>query len=158
MFCSAEGDAPVFAERISHNVFQASLTDREVGADEPNGNETPMKNIDSDIPGDCPDELLQTVLRAESVRIERIVSHGHASPEGFWYDQEAAEWVAVLMAAARLRFDGDENAMDGWKYSQQPDTRDRSCTDAASNWRHRPFAALCSSVSASSSFMMQVSE
>ena len=70
------------------------------------------KNIYSDIPGDCPDELLQTVLRAESVRIERIVSHGHISPEGFWYDQEQAEWVAVLMGAARLRFEGDEDAME----------------------------------------------
>ena len=32
------------------------------------------------------------------VRIERIVSHGHASPEGFWYDQDRPEWVLLLAA------------------------------------------------------------
>jgi cupin 2 domain-containing protein len=41
------------------------------------------------------------------VRIERIVSHGHASPGGFWYDQDRHEWVVVLTGAARLRFDDD---------------------------------------------------
>ncbi len=71
-----------------------------------------MKNLYGDIPGDLPDELLQTVLQAESVRIERIVSRGHASPEGFWYDQGQDEWVMVLVGAARLRFEGDENALE----------------------------------------------
>jgi hypothetical protein len=28
------------------------------------------------------------VLDTESVRVERIVSHGHASPQDFWYDQD----------------------------------------------------------------------
>jgi len=31
-------------------------------------------------------------------------SHGHASPEVFWYDQVPHEWVVVLKRAARLRF------------------------------------------------------
>jgi hypothetical protein len=30
------------------------------------------------------------------VRIERIISHGHASPADFWYDQPQHEWVIVL--------------------------------------------------------------
>lgn len=38
-------------------------------------------------------------------RVERIVSTGHASPPGFWYDQPEAEWVAVLQGAARIAFD-----------------------------------------------------
>ena len=29
---------------------------------------------------------------------------GQASPAGFWYDQDEAEWVLVLAGAARLRF------------------------------------------------------
>jgi cupin 2 domain-containing protein len=41
------------------------------------------------------------------VRIERIVSHGHASPEEFWYDQDRHEWVVVLTGAARLRFEDE---------------------------------------------------
>jgi cupin 2 domain-containing protein len=39
------------------------------------------------------------------VRIERIVSHGHASAAEFWYEQPQAEWVIVLKGAARLQFE-----------------------------------------------------
>ncbi|MBI3822572.1 MAG: cupin domain-containing protein [Planctomycetes bacterium] len=45
------------------------------------------------------------LLDAANVRIERIASHGHASPDDFWYDQDQHEWVALLKGAARLRFD-----------------------------------------------------
>src|SRR3982074_3083956 len=64
-------------------------------------------NLFVDLPQHLPDELAQTLLDAANVRIERIVSNGHASPEGFWYDQDQHEWVVVLKGAARLRF-GDE--------------------------------------------------
>lgn len=67
-----------------------------------------MKNLFSDIPDTLPDELLETWVKAESIRIERIVSRGHASPEGFWYDQQQHEWVVLLKGAARLRFQEDE--------------------------------------------------
>lgn len=62
-------------------------------------------NLFADLPSHLPDELLTTLLESADVRIERIVSHGHASPDGFWYDQDRAEWVVVLKGAARLRFD-----------------------------------------------------
>ncbi|MEI8071355.1 MAG: cupin domain-containing protein [Planctomycetota bacterium] len=52
-----------------------------------------------------PEELFATLLEDSDVRIERIVSHGHSSPPGFWYDQDQAEWVLVLRGAARLEFD-----------------------------------------------------
>lgn len=47
-----------------------------------------------------------TVLagKPEGTRIERIVSRGHATPEGVWYDQEEDEWVAVLEGTARLAY------------------------------------------------------
>jgi cupin 2 domain-containing protein len=63
-------------------------------------------NLFADIPAQLPDELLQTLLSAPSVRIERIVSLGHASPDGFWYDQPTDEWVLLVSGAARLRFEG----------------------------------------------------
>jgi cupin 2 domain-containing protein len=63
------------------------------------------KNLFADLPPHLPQELVQTLLTATSVRIERIVSHGHASPEGFWYDQDQDEWVVVLKGAARLQFE-----------------------------------------------------
>ena len=71
-----------------------------------------MNKLFSEIPDELPDELLETVVDADSVRIERIVSHGHVSPEGFWYDQQQHEWVVVLTGAARLRFEGNDNLLE----------------------------------------------
>ncbi len=67
-----------------------------------------MNNIFSAIPAALPDELVEVLLDARDVRIERIVSLGHASPPGFWYDQDQAEWVVVLQGLARLRFANEE--------------------------------------------------
>ena len=69
-------------------------------------------NLFADIPQHLPDELVTTLLDAANVRIERIVSHGHASPEGFWYDQDQHEWVVLLRGAARLRFEDDEQTVE----------------------------------------------
>ena len=66
------------------------------------------ENIFDGVPVKIPEELVQTMLQTPALRIERIVSHGQASPEGFWYDQETHEWVLLLSGAARLRFDGEE--------------------------------------------------
>ena len=67
-----------------------------------------LTNLFADIPADLPEELIQTLLSTPGLRIERIVSLGHASPEGFWYDQDDGEWVLLLKGAARLRFEGEE--------------------------------------------------
>jgi len=48
---------------------------------------------------------METLIQSDGVRVERIVSHGHASPEGFWYDQYEHEWVVVLQGAARLQLE-----------------------------------------------------
>lgn len=42
-------------------------------------------------------------------RLERIHSCAASSPEDFWYDQSAHEWVCLLQGSARLRF-ADEAA------------------------------------------------
>lgn len=52
-----------------------------------------------------PQEELTQLLATPGLRIERIVSHGHASPPGFWYDQPWAEWVCVLAGSAGVRFE-----------------------------------------------------
>ena len=49
-------------------------------------------------------ELIDVIASGRNIRIERIVSHGHCSDEGFWYDEPQAEWVAVLSGEARIRF------------------------------------------------------
>ncbi len=53
------------------------------------------------------DEVTETLEENEHVRIERIVSGGHSSPPGFWYDQDEHEWVMLLHGEARLLFEGD---------------------------------------------------
>ena len=48
----------------------------------------------------------------KGMRVERIVSWGHVTPEGEWYDQEYDEWVVVVEGEARLGFaDGTECAL-----------------------------------------------
>lgn len=61
-----------------------------------------------DLPADLPEELVETLVEGDGVRIERIVSTGHASPEGFWYDQPGREFVLVVRGRARLEFDDGE--------------------------------------------------
>lgn len=65
-------------------------------------------NLFADLPGRLPEELFTTLLAAGRLRIERIVSFGHASPEGYWFDQDQHEWVLLLQGAARLQFEDDE--------------------------------------------------
>src|SRR5262245_19626727 len=64
-------------------------------------------NLFADLPTDFPNEVVTRLVEAGNIRIERIVSLGHASPDGFWYDQDQAEWVLLLRGAALLQFDDD---------------------------------------------------
>ena len=64
-----------------------------------------MKNIFSEIPEDSPEELFTELLSLDGLRIERIVSFGQSSPDGFWYDQDEAEWVLLLEGSATLEFE-----------------------------------------------------
>ena len=59
-------------------------------------------NLFADLPSNFPNELFTTLLEASNRCIERIVSHGQASPEGFWYDQDKSEWLMILKGTARL--------------------------------------------------------
>jgi len=69
-------------------------------------------NLFADIPSKLPDEIFTTILEANNLRIERIVSHGNSSPDGFWYDQNQHEWVVLLKGFARLSFEGDEKGLE----------------------------------------------
>lgn len=65
-------------------------------------------NIFSCIPEKMEAEFFERLAGDGGVLIERIISDRHASPEGFWYDQEKNEWVMVLGGSAGLRFEGRE--------------------------------------------------
>lgn len=59
-------------------------------------------------PGQEAAERFEDVLRRPGVRIERIVSHGHATPPDRPYLQDWDEWVLVLDGAAELLLNGTE--------------------------------------------------
>lgn len=66
-------------------------------------------NIFQGIPENLVNESFQDILKSGHVRIERIVSRGHASPDSGWYDQEESEWVMVLQGSGKIVFeDGTE--------------------------------------------------
>jgi cupin 2 domain-containing protein len=69
-------------------------------------------NLLAAIPSSLPDELHGTLLAQPNLQIERIVSTGQASPEGFWYDQDEHEWVMVVQGAACLRFEGEDQSIE----------------------------------------------
>jgi cupin 2 domain-containing protein len=56
--------------------------------------------------GDGGAEFFHTLLENRALRLERILSRGHATPEGEWYDQNREEWVVLLSGAATLRIEG----------------------------------------------------
>ncbi|MFO7765626.1 MAG: cupin domain-containing protein [Pelovirga sp.] len=68
-------------------------------------------NIFSSIPDHLPDELVDVLTDKGQVRIERIVSRGHASPPEFWYDQQDDEFVLLLQGQAELELLGPQERL-----------------------------------------------
>lgn len=52
-------------------------------------------------------EHIEQIVPGSGVRIERIVSKGHTSPESGWYDQSEDEWVMVLQGRGNVLFEQD---------------------------------------------------
>ncbi|MEJ2624208.1 MAG: cupin domain-containing protein [Pseudolabrys sp.] len=67
----------------------------------------PTLNVLAGPPTPGAEEAVEALLKADGVRVERIVSRGQVSPQGFWYDQDEAEWVPVLGGRARLAIEGE---------------------------------------------------
>jgi cupin 2 domain-containing protein len=51
------------------------------------------------------DEVTETLLWNDGVRVERILSGGQSSPAGFWYDQAEDEWLTLLQGQAALQWE-----------------------------------------------------
>lgn len=67
-------------------------------------------NLFADTPDALTDELIETLIERRAFKLERIVSAGHATPPGQWYDQGRAEWVVLLSGSAGLLFEGEPGA------------------------------------------------
>jgi cupin 2 domain-containing protein len=93
----------MFSEAVTVDGQDVPRFQRLASRSEPTGES--ISNIFNDIPQHLPKEVVQTLIRAADVRIERIISHGQVSAANFWYDQPQHEWVIVLKGAARLQFE-----------------------------------------------------
>ena len=80
----------------------------------------PNTNLLSDLPCALTEELIEKLVDSPDIRIERIVSTGHTSPPGFWYDQADSEWVVVLRGEAILAFEGETRTMKPGDYTVAP--------------------------------------
>ena len=70
-----------------------------------------MGSLLEGIPAELPEELVETICSTKYVKIERIVSRGHSSPEGFWYDQDWNEFVLVVQGSAGLQLEGEDDIL-----------------------------------------------
>lgn len=50
-------------------------------------------------------ETITPLLAGQRFTLQHIVSYGQPSPEGFWYDQDTLEWVALIQGQAVLVFE-----------------------------------------------------
>lgn len=76
-----------------------------------------MNNLLTPLPDHINDEKIKELLCQPNVKIERILSKGHSSPETGWYDQEENEWVVVLQGAGEITFkDGDKVRLEPGDY------------------------------------------
>ena len=65
-------------------------------------------------------EIINILKESNTHRIERIVSNGTASPEGFWYDQSESEWVCVLEGYGVLEFENHKLTLTKGEYFYIP--------------------------------------
>jgi cupin 2 domain-containing protein len=70
-----------------------------------------IRNLFTTIPDVLSEELLETLLESPHFRLERIVSAGHATPPGQWYDQDTDEWVILLSGSAGLRIEDEPSLL-----------------------------------------------
>ena len=78
-------------------------------------------NIFENIPDNLDQELFETLAEKGDLKIERITSKGHTSPESGWYDQAHDEWVMVLKGSGTLSFENGESVtLNGGDYLQIP--------------------------------------
>lgn len=66
-------------------------------------------NLLNELPEDLHHEVFETILQTGDIHLQRIISKGHVTPEGEWYDQNKNEWLTLLTGSATILFaDGQE--------------------------------------------------
>ena len=71
----------------------------------------PFGSLSAGLPEALPEETFETLICSKHFRLERILSKGHVSPQGFWYEPETDEWVALIQGEAELEIEGDDQPL-----------------------------------------------
>lgn len=71
-----------------------------------------MKNIYKTEGKPLEEELIEELVAKGSFRLERIISRGHTTPEGEWFDQNRDEWVVLLKGGAVLNIEGKDDTLE----------------------------------------------
>ena len=80
-----------------------------------------MNNILRNIPADLGNEVVEDLIVAQNIRVERIISKGQTSPQSGWYDQTENEWVIVLQGSGELEYeDGKRLKLSAGDYINIP--------------------------------------
>ena len=67
-----------------------------------------LRNIFESIPDNLNEEIFENLVQSKDIKIERIISKGHTSPESGWHDQEQNEWVLILKGEAIISFETEK--------------------------------------------------
>ena len=70
-----------------------------------------VKNFFTEIPHQIEKEIIETLVKSNIVRIERIISDNHSSPKDFWYEQKENEFVIVLKGEGIIEFENGEKVV-----------------------------------------------
>ena len=73
----------------------------------PSGQERRYLNI----PEELPNELFEHIICNSSFKLERIISKGHSTTEGQWFNQTKDEWVILLKGSAGIAIEGEEGTV-----------------------------------------------
>ena len=75
-----------------------------------------LNNIFENILPNSDEEIFDTIIQNQNIKIERIVSYGQTSPVDFWYNQEDDEFVLLLDGVARIEFENSEISLKKGDY------------------------------------------
>ena len=77
-------------------------------------------NIFNCIPDNLDAERFELIFQRQGLKIERIVSKGHADPEGQWQCQAHGEWVMIVQGEAVLEFEDEKVSLTAGSFVDIP--------------------------------------
>ena len=67
-----------------------------------------IKNFFQNLSSVPAEEVFEPIIADDSIKIERIISNGQATPQGQWLAQDKDEWVILLKGSAGIMFKDDD--------------------------------------------------